>query len=77
MLHLRPAMSFPSPVPAVLAVEAGGTWLPAELPAVPWCAGTRAVRLVALAVDALAVSLAPRAPQPLPALAASCELVTG
>lgn len=77
MLHLRPAESFPSPVPAVLAVEAGRTWLPAELPTVPWCAGTRAIRLVALAMDALAVSLTPRAPQPLPALAASCELVTG
>lgn len=77
MMHLRPPESFSSPVPAVLAIEAGRTWFPAELSTVPRCAGTRAVRLVALAVDTLAVSLTPRAPQPLPALAASCELVTG
>lgn len=67
----------PPPVPAVLTVEPGRTWLPAELPAVPWRAGTRTVRLVALAVDTLAVSLAPRAPQPLPALAAPRELLAG
>lgn len=63
------------PVPAVLTVEPCRTRFPAELPTVPWRAGTRAVRLVALAVDALAVPLAARAPQPLPALAASRELV--
>lgn len=75
MVHLLLAKFFPPPVPAVLTVEPGGTRFPAELPTVPRRAGTRAVGLVALAVDTLAVSLAPRAPQPLPALAASRELV--
>lgn len=70
------ALAVATPVPAVLTVESGRTRFPAELPTVPWCAGTRAICLVALAVDALAVSFAPRAPQPLPALAASRELVT-
>lgn len=71
------AKIFPPPVPTVLSVEPGGTRLPAELPAEPWRAGTRAVPLVALAVDALAVALAPRAPQALSALAARRELVAG
>lgn len=69
------ALAMPTPVPAVLTIEPGRTWLPAELPTVPRGAGTRAVHLVALAMDALAVSLTPRAPQPLAALAASRELV--
>lgn len=66
---------FSPPVPAVLAVETGRTWLSAEFPTIPWCTGTGAVGLVALAMDALAVPLTPLAPQPLPALAASRELV--
>lgn len=70
------ALAVPTPVPAVLTIEPGRTWFPAKLPTVPWCASTRAVRLVALAVDALAVSFTPWAPQPLPALAASRKLVT-
>lgn len=69
------ALAVPAPVPAVLTVEPGGTRLPAELPAVPRRAGTRAVPVVALALDALAVALAPGAPQPLAALAAARELV--
>lgn len=75
--HLTRLLAFAvsTPVPAVLTVEPCRTRLPAELPTVPWRAGTRAVRLVAFAVDALAVSFAARAPQPLPALASSCELV--
>lgn len=66
---------FTPPVPAVLTIEPSRTWLPAELPTVPWCTGTWAVRLVALAMDTLAVSLTTRTPQSFPALAASCELV--
>lgn len=69
------ALAVPTPVPAVLTVEPGRTWFPAELPTVPWGASTRAVGLVALAVDALAVPFTPWAPQPLPALAAPRELV--
>lgn len=69
------ALAVPASVSAVLSVEPGGTRLPAELPAVPRRAGARPVRLVALAVDALAVSFATRAPEPLPALAAPRELV--
>lgn len=69
------ALAVPTPVPAVLTIEPGRTWLPAELPTVPWCAGTCAVHLVALAMDALAVPFTPRTPHPLPALAASRELV--
>lgn len=51
------------------------TWLPAELPAVPWGACAGPVSWVALAVNALAVPFTSWAPQPLAALAASCELV--
>lgn len=69
------ALTMSTPVPAVLTVEPGRTRFPAELPTVPWRAGTRAVRLVALAVDALTVAFAARAPQTLPTLAASRELV--
>lgn len=69
------ALTMSTPVPAVLTVEPGWTWFPAELPTVPGCAGTRAIRLVALAVDAQTVSFTPWAPQTLPTLAASCELV--
>lgn len=58
-----------------MTVEPSGTRLPAELPSVSRCAGTRAVRLVALPVDALAVSFTALAPQSFPALAASRELV--
>lgn len=67
--------SFAAPVSAVLTVEPSGTRLPAELPSVSRCAGTRAVCLVALPVDALAVSFTALAPQSFPALAASRELV--
>lgn len=70
------ALAVTAPVPAVLTVESSRTRFPAELPTVSWRAGTRAVGLIAFAVDALAVSLTPRAPQPLSALAASRELVT-
>lgn len=58
-----------------MTVEAGGARLPAELPSVPGRAGARAVRLVALPVDALAVLLTALTPQPFPAMAASRELV--
>lgn len=67
--------SFDAPVSAVLTVEPSGTRLPAELPSVSRCAGTRAVCLVALPMDALAVSFAALPPQSFPALAASRELV--
>lgn len=75
--HLAGLLAFavPTPVPAVLTVESSRTRLPAELPTVTRRAGTRAVGLVALPVHALAVPLTPRAPQPLPALAAPRELV--
>lgn len=33
------ALAVPTPVPAVLTIEPGRTWLPAEFPTVPWCAG--------------------------------------
>lgn len=69
------ALAVPTPVPAVLTIEPGRTWFSAKLPTVSWCAGTRAVCLVTLAVDALAVSFTPWAPQPFSALAASRELV--
>lgn len=58
-----------------MTVEAGGARLPAELPSVPGRAGARAVRLVALPMDAVAVMLTALTPQPFPALAASRELV--
>lgn len=78
LCHLTRLLAFAvsTSVPAVLAIEPCRTWLSAELPTVPWSAGTRAVNLVALAVDALAVPFTPWTPQPLPAQAASCELVT-
>lgn len=65
----------PPPVPAVLTIESSRTRFLAELPTVAWSARARAVHGVALAVEALAVPLTPRAPQPLPALAAPGELV--
>lgn len=70
-------MIFPStsPVPAVLSIIPSRTWLPAELPAVPWGACARPVGWVALAVNTLAVPFTSWAPQPFVALAASCELV--
>lgn len=71
------ALAVPTPVPAVLTVESGWTRFPAILPTVSWGAGTRAVRRVALSVDALAVALAPGAPHPLAALAAPRELIAG
>lgn len=76
LCHLTGLLAFAvsASVPAVLTVESSGTRFPAELPTVPWRAGARAIGLVTLAVDALAVSLAPRAPQPLPALTTSREL---
>lgn len=58
-----------------MTVEPGGTRLPAELPPVPRPAGARAVRLVALPVNTLAVLLTALAPQPLPAVATSGVLV--
>lgn len=58
-----------------MTIKSSRTWFPAELPTVPRRAGARAVSLVALAVDTLAVPFAPRAPKPLPALAAARELV--
>lgn len=78
LCHLAWLLSFTmsTSVPAVLTVEPCRTRLPAELPTISWCAGTRAVCLVALSVDALAVALATLTPEPLPALAAPCELVT-
>lgn len=75
--HIRPARWPDPPVPAILPVEPGRTGFPAELAAVPWRAGAGAVGRVALAVDALAVALAARAPQALTALAAAGELVAG
>lgn len=77
LCHLTGLLAFavPAPVPAVLTIESSRTRFPAKLPTVAWCASTRAVGLVAFAVDALAVSLTPGAPQPLSALAASRELV--
>lgn len=68
-------MFYSPPVPAVLPVESCRTRFPAKLPSVPWRAGARPVRRVALAVDALAVPLTPRAPHPVPAQAAPRELV--
>lgn len=65
----------PPPVPAVLTIESSRTRFLAELPAVPRRAGTRAIGLVALAVNTLTVSVTPRAPHPLSARAASCELL--
>lgn len=58
-----------------MTVEPGGTRLPAELPSVPRCAGARAIRLVALPMNTLAVLLTALTPQPLPAVAASGVLV--
>lgn len=58
-----------------MTIESSRAWLPAELPPVPRQTGTRTIGLVALAIVALAVAFAPLAPQPLPALAASRELV--
>lgn len=66
----------PTPVPAVLAIETGWTWFSTELASVSRSAGTRAVSRVALAVNALAVALAPGPPQSVAALAAPGELVT-
>lgn len=58
-----------------MTVEPGGTRLPAELSPVPRRAGARAVCLVALSMNALAVLLTALTPQPLPAVAASRVLV--
>lgn len=58
-----------------MTVEPSRTRLLAELPPEPRRASARAVGLVALAVDTLAVSLASSAPQTLPALAAPRELL--
>lgn len=66
---------FLPPVPAVLTIKSSRTGLPAELPAVSWCAGTRAIHLVALAVDTLTVPVTPRTPQPLVTQAPCCELL--
>lgn len=40
--HLTGLLAFAvsTPVPAVLTIESSRTWFPAELPTVPWCAGT-------------------------------------
>lgn len=77
--HLTRLLPFAvsTPVPAVLAVESCWTGLSTELASVSRGAGTGAVSRIALAVDALAVALTARPPQPLPALAAPGELVTG
>lgn len=69
--------SFFAPVSAVLTVEPGGARFPAELSSVPGCAGARAVCLVALPVNTLAVLLTALPPQPFPAVAASGVLVAG
>lgn len=58
-----------------MSVIPSRTRLPAELPPVPWGARARPVSGVALAINTLAVPLAPWAPQPFAALAASRELV--
>lgn len=63
------------PDPAVLTIKSSRTWLPAELPTVPRQTGTWTISLVTLAIEALAVSLTAWTPKPLPALAASRELV--
>lgn len=34
------ALAVPTPIPAVLSIESGRAWFPAELPTVTWCAGT-------------------------------------
>lgn len=77
LCHLTGLLAFavPTPVSAVLTVESSRTRFPAQLPTVPWCAGTRAISLVALAVDALALSLTSQTPQPLSTLAASRKLL--
>lgn len=77
LCHLTGLLAFTvsTPVSAVLTIESSRTWFPAQFPTVSWCAGTRAIGRVALAVDALALSLTPWTPQPLPTLAASRKLV--
>lgn len=66
---------FSSPVPAVLTIKSSGTRFPAEFPPITRRASTRSISLVALAVDALAVSFTPWTPQLLPTLAASRVLL--
>lgn len=58
-----------------MTVEPGGARLLAELSSVPRRARARAVCLVALPVNTLAVLLTARPPQPFPAVAASGVLV--
>lgn len=74
--HLAGLLAFAvsTPVPAVLTVKSSRTRFPAELPTVARRAGTRSVGQVALAMYTLAVVLASRTPDPVPALAAPGEL---
>lgn len=79
LFHLTRLLAFAvsTSVPAVLTIETCWTWLSTELAAVPRCAGTRAIRRVALAVDALTVTLTAGPPEPLPTLTSPGELLAG
>lgn len=75
--HLTRLLAFAvsTPVPAVLAVESGWTWLSTELSSISWSAGAGAVGRVTLAMIALAVALTAGPPHSLSALAAPGELI--